>query len=63
MRAIQNELGDKAKKEEEIDELRTKILKAGMPKAMEEKALQELNRYQNTPAAMAESSIIKTYLK
>jgi ATP-dependent Lon protease len=62
MRAIQNELGDKAKKEEEIDELRTKILKAGMPKQMEEKALQELNRYQNTPAAMAESSIIKTYL-
>jgi ATP-dependent Lon protease len=33
-----------------------------MPKVMEEKALQELNRYQNTPAAMAESSIIKTYL-
>ncbi len=62
MRAIQNELGDKAKREEEIDELRTKILKAKMPKAIEEKALQELNRYQNTPAAMAESSIIKTYL-
>ncbi|PKK92515.1 MAG: endopeptidase La, partial [Tenericutes bacterium HGW-Tenericutes-6] len=62
MRAIQNELGDKAKKEEEIDELRTKILAAKMPKAIEEKALQELNRYQSTPAAMAESSIIKTYL-
>jgi ATP-dependent Lon protease len=62
MRAIQNELGDKAKKEEEIDELRTKILKAQMPKAIEEKALQELSRYQNTPAAMAESTIIKTYL-
>ncbi|MDX9692026.1 MAG: LON peptidase substrate-binding domain-containing protein, partial [Acholeplasmataceae bacterium] len=62
MRAIQNELGDKAKKEEEIDELRTKILKAQMPKAIEEKALQELSRYQNTPSAMAESSIIKTYL-
>ncbi|PKK97402.1 MAG: endopeptidase La [Tenericutes bacterium HGW-Tenericutes-3] len=62
MRAIQNELGDKAKREEEIDELRTKILKARMPKDIEEKALQELNRYQSTPAAMAESSIIKTYL-
>ena len=62
MRAIQNELGDKAKKEEEIDELRTKILKAKMPKAIEEKALQELSRYQSTPAAMAESTIIKTYL-
>ncbi|MCR3906915.1 MAG: endopeptidase La [Tenericutes bacterium] len=62
MRAIQNELGDKAKKEEEIDELRKKILAAKMPKAIEEKALQELSRFQNTPAAMAESSIIKTYL-
>ncbi|MCK9236299.1 MAG: endopeptidase La [Acholeplasmataceae bacterium] len=62
MRAIQHELGDKAKKEEEIDELREKILKAKMPKNIEEKALQELSRYQSTPAAMAESSIIKTYL-
>ena len=62
MRAIQNELGDKAKREDEIDELRTKILKAKMPKNIEEKALAELSRYQNTPAAMAESSIIKTYL-
>ncbi|HBY64823.1 MAG TPA: endopeptidase La, partial [Acholeplasmataceae bacterium] len=62
MRAIQNELGDKAKREDEIDELRTKILKAKMPKNIEEKALVELSRYSSTPAAMAESSIIKTYL-
>lgn len=62
MRAIQNELGDKAKREDEIDELRKKILQAKMPKSTEEKALQELSRYQSTPAAMAESSIIKTYL-
>ncbi len=63
MRAIQNELGDKAKKEDEIDELRKKILAAKMPKSTEEKALQELARYQSTPQAMAESSIIKTYLE
>jgi ATP-dependent Lon protease len=62
MRAIQNELGDKAKKEEEIDELRTKILGAKMPKNIEVKALAELSRYQSTPSAMAESSIIKSYL-
>ena len=41
MRAIQNELGDKAKKEEEVDEIRAKILSAKMPKKIEEKALQE----------------------
>jgi ATP-dependent Lon protease len=63
MRAIQNELGDKAKKEDEIDELRGLILKAKMPKSTEEKALKELARYQSTPTAMAESSIIKTYLE
>lgn len=62
MRAIQNELGDKAKKETEIDELRDKILKAKMPKSTEEKALKELARFQSTPTAMAESSIIKNYL-
>ncbi len=62
MRAIQNELGDKAKKEEEIDALRKAIKKAKMPKNIEEKALQELSRYQSTPQAMAESQIIKTYL-
>src|SRR5690606_11739160 len=45
MRAIQNELGDKARKEDEVDELREKILKAKMPKEIEEKALQELARY------------------
>jgi ATP-dependent Lon protease len=62
MRAIQNELGDKARKEDEVDELRTKILAAKMPKEIEEKALQELARYSSTPPAMAESGIIKTYL-
>src|SRR5690606_31278284 len=62
MRAIQNELGDKAKREDEIDELREAIKKARMPKNIEEKALQELSRYQSTPSAMAESQIIKTYL-
>ncbi|MCU0105060.1 endopeptidase La [Acholeplasma vituli] len=62
MRAIQNELGDKARKEDEVDELRNKIIAAKMPKEIEEKALQELARYSSTPPAMAESGIIKTYL-
>jgi ATP-dependent Lon protease len=33
-----------------------------MPKLIEEKALAELSRYQSTPASMAESSVIRTYL-
>lgn len=62
MRAIQNELGDKAKKEEEIDELRDLIMKAKMPPNIEEKALKELARYSSMSPMMAESAIIKTYL-
>ena len=62
MRAIQNELGDKVKREEEIEELRVAIIAAKMPEAVEEKAIAELNRLRSTPAQMAESSIIKTYL-
>ena len=62
MRIIQNELGDKAKKETEIDQLRTKILEKGMPKHIEEKALNELSRYESIPSNSAESGVIRTYL-
>lgn len=62
MKAIQNELGDKARKETEIDDLKEKILKAGMPKAIEEKALLELNRYSMMNSMSGESSISRTYL-
>ena len=62
MKVIQDELGDKAKKDTEIEELREKILKAKMPKSMEEKALNELSRYSSLSNASGESAIIKTYL-
>lgn len=62
MKAIQNELGDKARQEEEIEELRKKILEAKMPEKIEKKALDELKRYSNTSYQMAESPIIKQYL-
>ena len=62
MRAIQTELGDKARQDEEVDELRKKILEAKMPKKIEEKALKELERYSNTNNQMAESGIIRAYL-
>lgn len=62
MKVIQEELGDKAKKETDIEELRKKILECGMPKGIEEKALNELNRYAMLSAASGESSISRTYL-
>ena len=47
MKAIQEELGDKAKKESDIELLRNKIIDAKMPKLVEEKALKELNSLLN----------------
>ena len=62
MKAIQEELGDKAKKESDIDDLREKILKAKMPKTIEAKALQELSRYASMNSMSPESSVSRTYL-
>ncbi|MDD4000524.1 MAG: LON peptidase substrate-binding domain-containing protein, partial [Bacilli bacterium] len=45
MKVIQDELGDKVKKDTDIEDMKKKILSAKMPKSMEEKALSELNRY------------------
>ena len=62
MKAIQNELGDKARQEEEVETLRKKINEVGMPENVKAKALKELERYANTNNQMAESGIIKAYL-
>jgi ATP-dependent Lon protease len=62
MRAIQEELGDKVKKESDIEELKQKILDKKMPKHIEEKAMYELSRYQSLPASSGESGVIRTYL-
>jgi len=62
MRAIQEELGDKVKKESDIEDLKQKILAKKMPASIEEKALYELSRYQTLPASSGESGVIRTYL-
>ena len=62
MKVIQDELGDKVKKDTEIEEMKKKILESKMPKSMEEKALSELNRYSSLSNSSGESAIIKTYL-
>ncbi len=62
MKAIQEELGDKVKKESDIEELKKKILAKKMPKHIEEKAIYELTRYQSLPASSGESGVIRTYL-
>ncbi|MDO8168199.1 endopeptidase La [Candidatus Phytoplasma melaleucae] len=62
IKAIQNELGDKVKKEEEIEKLRKKINSSRMPSNIKEKALQELSRYQSISSAVADSFVIRNYL-
>lgn len=62
LRAIQEELGDKVKKESEIEQLRKQILDKKMPDHIEEKALYELSRYETLPASSGESGVIRTYL-
>ena len=62
IRAIQDELGDKIKKESDIEELKKKINDAKMPKNVEEVALKELQRYQTSNANSPETNIIRSYL-
>ncbi|WBL31658.1 endopeptidase La [Candidatus Phytoplasma sacchari] len=62
MRAIQNELGDRVKREEEIEELREKINSSKMPNNIKDKVFQELSRYQSISSAIADSFVIRNYL-
>ena len=60
IKAIQKELGRGEKSE--VDELKKKIDAAGMPKAVKEKALQELKRLELMPPMSAESTVSRNYL-
>lgn len=62
IKAIQEELGDKAKKESDVEDLRKEIEDAKMPENVEEMALKELKRYQSSNSASPETNIIRTYL-
>ena len=62
MRAIQNELGDKARQEEDVDKLRKALEEAKLPKNVYDKAIQELQKYANTNNQMAEAGVIRSYL-
>ncbi len=62
MKVIQDELGDKAKKETDIEELRKKIKNAKLPEEFEKKLLNELNRYASASSNSPEGGIIRTYI-
>lgn len=62
MKAIQNELGDKARQEEDVENLRKQLEEAKLPENIYKKAMDELKKYQATSAQSAESSVIRSYL-
>ncbi len=62
MKAIQNELGDKARQEEDVEKLRKAIEELKLPKGVYDKAMAELQKYANTNNQMAEAGVIRSYL-
>lgn len=62
MKAIKNELGDQDSKSEEMDELRDKITKSGMPTSVETEALKQLGRLERMHPDASEATMVRTYL-
>ncbi len=63
MKAIQKELGDLDDAPGELDELARKIAEAGMPKAVEAKAKNELNKLKQMSPMSAEAAVVRNYLE
>ncbi len=63
LKAIQKELGEGDDSEQETDELREKIEKAGMPEEVKEEALKELNRFARINPMSPEHTVARTYLE
>ncbi len=62
MKAIKSELGEGDSKSEELDELREKIIKSGMPEKTQEEALKQLARLERMHPDASEASMVRTYL-
>lgn len=62
LRAIKEELGDVPEQSEDVDSIREQLNKNPYPKAIKEKILEELGRYEMLPASSGESGVIKSYI-
>lgn len=62
MKAIQKELGELDEAPNELEELARKIAEAGMPKPVETKARNELNKLKQMSPMSAEAAVVRNYL-
>lgn len=63
MKAIKNELGENQdSKSEEMDELKAKIIAAGMPEAVQAESLKQLSRLERMHPDASEATMVRTYL-
>ncbi|MEZ4330749.1 MAG: endopeptidase La [Myxococcota bacterium] len=62
LEAIRRELGESEDDEEEAQRLRAAVEAAGMPEEAYKQAVRELERFEQTPSAAAEHSVIRNYL-
>jgi ATP-dependent Lon protease len=63
MRAIQQELGEKNPEQAEMEMLRERVDKAGLPEDVMKEAKRELNRLERLPAASPDHHVIRTWLE
>jgi ATP-dependent Lon protease len=62
LKAIQRELGEDDPQQAEVAELREKVAASGMPDAVKERALKEVDRMSRIPTASPEVGVIRTYV-
>ncbi|MEI8346780.1 MAG: endopeptidase La, partial [Pseudomonadota bacterium] len=62
IKAIKSELGDEGEVDDEITELRDKIVKSKMPTEVEKESLKQLSRIEKMHPDSSESSILRNYL-
>jgi len=62
MKAIQKELGEIDDAPNDLDELESKIEKAGMPKDVKKKATAEFNKLKSMSPMSAEATVVRNYL-
>lgn len=62
IRILQDELGEDDDNTPEFNKLKEKIKKAKMPKDVEKKAIDELNKLKKTPSNSPESTVLRNYI-